>query len=225
MWRTAVLSNVGTSPASLLLINTLFNSLSDLGATTLQNGHLLLSTSLPWWSYRGAWQHPLHIVFPQHAIYLVPDVNVGRRRKQIRQSSSFGGCLNSFSSCSSAIRLSSSLCFSAASLTCSSHCFLCLCLCFFLHVALQYFTILHLLHILLAPFLLQLAHVDILSSLSAVLIFFNLSFNTHTSSLFDFDDPTLQILSDVLIICLCFDNYTTLRLIFINLYTKINYYN
>ena len=85
--------------------------------------------------------HPLQITFPQHDLYLLPEPRYGIRRKQIGQSSLGGGSLNSSISCNSAAR-------SAASLICSSHCFLCLCLCFFF-AALQYFTWLHLLHILL----------------------------------------------------------------------------
>ena len=67
-------------------------------------------------------------------------------------SSRCGGCLNKASSCISAIRL--------------SHFFLCFDLCFFLHAALQYVTILHLLQELrLLPSLPQLAHFDKVGSL------------------------------------------------------------
>ena len=78
--------------------------------------------------------------FSATRLVLPPQCNVGNRWKQIGQSSSGGGCLNSSLSCNSAAR-------SAASLICSSHCFLCFDRCFFLHVALQYVAFLHLLQL------------------------------------------------------------------------------
>jgi len=81
-----------------------------------------------------------------------------------------------------------------------SHSFLCLCRCFFLHDALQYFTILHLLHLLFtsSPSLPQLAHTDIDILLSSVLMYCNFPITSHTSSLSL--QLSVQILSDVLII-------------------------
>ena len=76
-------------------------------------------------------------------------------------------------------------CSSCSSATLLSHAFLCFFLCFFLHAALQYFTILHLLHTLLMslPFLPQLAHTGTTtSSLSSVFILFNFPITSHTSS-------------------------------------------
>ena len=103
---------------------------------------------LPWLSKTGAWQHPLHIIFPQHDMYLLPLPIVGNRRKQMGQSPySLGGSLNNASSCNSATRL--------------SHCFLCFDRCFFLQAALQYVASLHLLQMFgLIPSLPQLLHTD-----------------------------------------------------------------
>ena len=91
--------------------------------------------------------HPLQITFPQHFFHLNPVTGVGIRRKQIGQSPyRRGGSLNN----------SISVIISNTSFTC----LLMLDLCFFLQTALQYFTILHLLHMLLAPSLPQLAHIS-----------------------------------------------------------------
>ena len=84
------------------------------------------------------------MTFPQHAMYVCPESNFGKSIIQIGQSSNGGGCLKSLSSCSLAA-------FSAALLRCSSQSFLCFDLCFFLHAALQYITILHLLHVFVMP--------------------------------------------------------------------------
>ena len=142
--------------------------------------------------------HPLHIVFPQHVWYILPVYSDGRSRKQIGQSpNSDGGGLNSFSSCNFAAR-------SAARLQCSSHCSLCLCRCFFLHAALQYFVILHLLHvfILSLPSLPQLSHINT-PFLSAVLIFCSISLTSHTS--FRIIDVPLILL------CLCLMTITYIK--------------
>src|SRR5210317_2613438 len=79
---------------------------------------------------------PLQISLPQHDLKDDWVASIGRGRKQIGQSS--GVCsLNRSSSCNSATLL--------------SHAFLCFERCFFLHAALQYFTTLHLLHVLRLP--------------------------------------------------------------------------
>ena len=75
--------------------------------------------------------------FPQHVWKAVCPASIGKGRKQIGQSSRGGCSLNSSSSCNSATLL--------------SHAFLCFDRCFFLHAALQYWTILHLLHVLRLP--------------------------------------------------------------------------
>ena len=75
--------------------------------------------------------------FPQHVWKVVRCDSIGKGRKHIGQSARGGGSLNKASSCSSATRLSQA--------------FLCFDRCFFLHAALQYLTILHLLHLLRLP--------------------------------------------------------------------------
>ena len=77
------------------------------------------------------------MIFPQHVWKVVWPESNGNVRRQIGQSSRGGGSLNSSSSCNSATRF--------------SHAFLCFDRCFFLHAALQYLTILHLLHVLRLP--------------------------------------------------------------------------
>ena len=80
---------------------------------------------------------PLQISLPQHKWKVISPGSNGNSRKQIGQSSGGGCSLNNASSCNSATLL--------------SHAFLCFDRCFFLHAALQYFTNLHLLHVLRLP--------------------------------------------------------------------------
>ena len=79
----------------------------------------------------------VQIFFPQHDSKVVWRGFNGNGRKQIGQSSRGGCSLNNASSCNSATLL--------------SHAFLCFERCFFLHAALQYLTILHLLHVFRSP--------------------------------------------------------------------------
>ena len=77
---------------------------------------------------------------PQHEWKAPWPVSIGKGRRQIGHSSRCGCSLKSSSSCNSATRFSHALSY-----------FLCFDRCFFLHAALQYVTILHLLHVFRLP--------------------------------------------------------------------------
>ena len=113
-------------------------SASELGVGTLQNAQRP-TFPLPLASSHIASIQPLQITLPQHDLKVVWPVSNGNGRKQIGQSSRGGCSLNSSLSCSS------------ATATLFLHTFLCFDQCFFLHAALQYLTIWHLLHVLRLP--------------------------------------------------------------------------
>ena len=80
----------------------LMNSLAE-GVSALQKGQELglpLFVLCSW----CAWLQPQQIILPQHALKDFPIAVLGNITKQIGQSSPFGGCLNSSSSCNSAAR-------------------------------------------------------------------------------------------------------------------------
>ena len=124
-------------PTSAIFFTQSISSAAVLHAGSLQNAQRSIFP-LPRDSSIITQTQPSQIILPQQNWKAVWSGSNGNIRKQIGHSSPRGGCsLNSSSSCNSATRL--------------SHAFLCFDWCFFLHAALQYLTILHLLHVFRLP--------------------------------------------------------------------------